>query len=118
MQSVGNLRKYQHSRIFLVTKQAVDLQDFDFGFSLVDADELEQVQQLSTEVSALSSNAEEWEAQAEQWRIKAQSIYASVLPLLENLSQSPEKEYIFWPGEDRVNKINAFKLRLNQILED
>jgi len=55
---------------------------------------------------------------AEQWRVKAQTIYASVIPLLDNLSQSPEKEYILWPGEDRVNKINAFKLRLNQILED
>ena len=101
-----------------MTKQAVDLQNFDFGFSLVDADELDVVQQLKTESDTISSTAEEWEAQAEQWRLKAQMIYSAVVPLLDNLSQSPEKEYILWPGEDRVNKINAFKLRLNKILED
>jgi len=101
-----------------VTKSAVDLQDFDFGFSLVDADELDVVQQLKTETTNISSTAEEWEANAEQWRLKANTIYSAIIPLLENLSQSPEKEYILWPGEDRVNKINAFKLKLMQILED
>jgi len=102
----------------MTDKPAVDLQNFDFGFSLVDADELDVVQQLKTESTTIASTADEWEAMAEQWRVKAQTIYASVIPLLDNLSQSPEKEYILWPGEDRVNKINAFKLRLNQILED
>lgn len=100
------------------SKNAIDLGSHDWGFSLVDADELDVVQQLKTETSYISDTAEEWEDLAEQWQKKAQTIYAAIIPLLENLSKSPEKEYILWPGEDRVNKINAFKLRLNQILED
>ena len=98
------------------TKQAVDLGDFDFGFSLVDADELEEVQQIQQTVTQAESTAGEWQQQAEQWRDKAQLLYKAVQPLLNNLAQSPEKEYILWP--DRVEKINNFKLKLMSILED
>jgi hypothetical protein len=99
-------------------KQAINLEEFDFGFSLVDADQLEAVQQVKTELASADSTVAEWQAQAEQWRQKAQMIYNAVQPLLSNLSKEPEKEYILWPGTDRVNKINAFKLKLMQILED
>lgn len=99
-------------------KQAINLGDMDWGFSLVDADELDVVQQVRSEVESISDSAEEWEDMAEQWRVKAQTLYAAIIPLLDNLSKSPEKEYILWPGDDRVAKISAFKLRLNQILED
>lgn len=102
----------------MTEKNALNLGDFDFGFTLVDADELSVVQEIKTEIQETSSTAAEWQRQAEEWRNKAQAIYSSVQPLLDNLSQSPEKEYILWPGEDRVNKINSFKLRLMQILED
>ena len=99
-------------------KPAINLEDFDFGFSLVDADQLDAVQQVKTELTTTASEVEAWQLQAEQWRQKAQTIYAAVQPLLSNLSKEPEKEYILWPGTDRVNKINAFKLKLMQILED
>lgn len=100
----------------MTDKAAIDLGDFDFGFSLVDADELEEVQQIQQTVTQAESTAGEWQQQAEQWRDKAQTIYKAVQPLLNNLAQSPEKEYILWP--DRVDKINAFKLKLMSILED
>ena len=99
-------------------KTTLDLGSFDFGFSLVDADELDVVQQLSSEVQSTSDLSQEWEEQAIQWKNKAQEIYKAIQPLLQNLSTQPEKEYIYWPGEDRVAKINAFKLHLMQILED
>ena len=99
-------------------KNAINLGSYDWGFSLVDADELSEVQEVRSELTQTESTANEWMEQSEQWRQKAQSIYAAVIPLLNNLSTEPEKEYIYWPGEDRVNKINAFKLKLNQILED
>lgn len=99
-------------------KESLNLQDFDFGFSLVDADELTEVQQVKTELQETESTAEQWMKQADEWRNKAQGIYAAIQPLLNNLASQPEKEYIYWPGEDRVDKINLFKLRLNQILED
>lgn len=99
-------------------KSAVNLSSFDFGFSLVDAEELEVVQKLNTAISEGDVLATEWKEQAEQWRNKAQTLYDSIQPLLLNLATQPEKEYIYWPGEDRVNKIDQFKLRLMQILED
>jgi len=89
---------------------------FDFGFTLVDADELAEVQEIQRTVTEVESTAEGWQQQAEQWQYKAQMIHKLVQPLLNNLSLSPEKEYILWP--DRVDKINAFKLKLLQILED
>lgn len=98
------------------TKQAVNLGDFDFGFTLVDENELEAVQQIQQTVNEVESSAGEWQQQAEQWRDKAQLMYKAVQPLLNNLAQSPEKEYILWP--DRVDKINNFKLKLMSILED
>ena len=99
-------------------KKAINLEEFDFGFSLVDADQLDAVQQVKTELTSSATEVAQWQAQAEEWRVKAQTIYNAVQPLLSNLSKEPEKEYILWPGTDRVNKINAFKLKLMQILED
>jgi hypothetical protein len=100
----------------MTEKESINLADFDFGFTLVDSDELEEVQQIQQAVTETEGHAEQWQQQAEQWRDKAQTIYNSIQPLLNNLAQSPEKEYILWP--DRVEKINAFKLKLMSILED
>jgi uncharacterized HAD superfamily protein len=99
-------------------KTAIDLANFDFGFSLVDADELDVVQQVRATANEASETADEWQEQAEQWRDKAQTLYKAIQPLLTNLATQPEKEYIYWPGADRVAKIDQFKLRLMQILED
>jgi len=99
-------------------KDALDLQSTDWGFTLVDGDELSEVQEVRSELTETESSVTEWMHQAEEWRGKANEIYKAVMPLLDNLSTSPDKEYIYWPGEDRVNKINDFKLRLNKILED
>lgn len=100
----------------MTEKQAIDLGDYDWGFSLVDADELDEFQEIQKTVSEVEGTAAGWQEQAEQWKDKAQTIYNAVQPLLKNLAQSPEKEYILWP--DRVEKINAFQLRLMAILED
>ena len=102
----------------MTNKTSLELDNFDFGFSLVDADEMNEVQELRTAVETSDKDTEEWMEQAEQWRQKAQHIYKAVQPLLTNLASQPEKEYIYWPGTDRVDKINAFKLKLMQILED
>jgi hypothetical protein len=106
-------------------KNALNLGDFDFGFSLVDADELDEVVEIRKEYGAAEEEIEDlrkqiegWQTQSVQWQQKAQTIYKAIQPLLNNLSVDPDKEYIFWPGEERVEKINMFKLRLMQILED
>lgn len=81
--------------------------DFDFGFTAVDADELEVVQQAKEQVETTS-------ASAEQNAAKAQLLYDAVVPLLNNLKANPEKDYIYWPN--RYEKLDAFADKLYSIL--
>lgn len=60
---------------------------FDFGFTLVDETELEAVQQATAQIQSVSSSVEETQA-------KLDSLYNAIQPLLNNLKQNPEKEYI------------------------
>lgn len=97
-------------------KNNIDLSDFDFGFSLVNEQELDAVQTATKELETASSSSAEWQAQAEEWQAKAQTLYKAIVPLLENLSKNEDKEYIYWPN--RAEKISQFKLKLNQVLND
>jgi hypothetical protein len=76
-------------------------EDFDFGFSLVDQDELEVVRETKHESA--------------EWEQKAMTMYRMVQPLLANLSANPEKDYIYWPN--RVEKIEQFKKKLSQVIQ-
>mgnify|MGYP000976591981 CR=1 FL=1 len=71
--------------------------DFDFGFTAVDENELDSVQKAQEEVN------------------KAEELYAAIMPLLENLKKNPDKDYILWP--DRVTKIESFKDKLDSIMK-
>lgn len=82
--------------------------DFDFGFSLVDENELEVVQQAQ---QAVASTSKEAIATAN----KVDKLYNMIMPLLNNLSKNPEKEYIYWPN--RISKIEAFRDRLREVYE-
>lgn len=73
---------------------------FDFGFTLVDENELEAVQQAQATVSATSSTVDETQA-------KLDKLYNAIQPLLNNLKMNPEKEYILWPN--RTEKIEQFE---------
>jgi len=66
----------------------------DFGFSLVGEDEL------------IVPNNE-----------KAEQLRDMIMPLLNNLKKNPEKDYIQWPGKDRVKKINEFINKMNALVE-
>lgn len=83
-------------------------EDFDFGFTAVDEDELEVVQQQAarTQIVALSANRLEE---------KIDKLYNAILPLLSNLKKNPEKGYIYWPN--RTAKIEEFEAQLQRILE-
>jgi len=81
--------------------------DFDFGFTAVDADELEVVREAKQVAETTSATAESNAA-------KAQLIYDAVVPLLNNLKANPEKDYIYWPN--RYEKLDAFADKLHQIL--
>lgn len=97
-------------------KNNIDLSNFDFGFSVVDEQELDAVQSVRQEVSQSASAAKEWQSQADEWKFKAESLYKAMMPLLDNLAQNEDKEYIYWPN--RTLKIDQFKLKLQQLLND
>ena len=81
---------------------------FDFGFTAVDENELEAVQKLSTQASAVSESAEQTEE-------KLNKLYNAILPLLSNLKMNPEKEYILWPN--RVEKVEQFEDMISEIIK-
>lgn len=79
---------------------------FDFGFTAVDEDELEVVQQASAHASQTAHTAEQLQA-------KIDNLYNSIIPLLNNLKKNPEKEYILWPN--RLEKVEQFETYLQKI---
>lgn len=79
---------------------------FDFGFTAVDEDELQAVQQTQ----ALANDAEQMASSAQE---KLDKLYNAITPLLNNLKANPEKEYILWP--DRLAKVEAFESHLQKI---
>jgi len=79
---------------------------FDFGFTLVDENELEAVQQATAKVQSVSSSVSETQD-------KLDKLYNAVQPLLNNLKQNPEKEYILWPN--RLEKIEQFEDHIQNI---
>jgi hypothetical protein len=72
---------------------------FDFGFTAVSEDDLEAIQ-----------TAESSAAELEQ---RLEKLYNAILPLLKNLKQNPDKDYIYWP--DRVAKVEQFEKHIKKI---
>lgn len=82
--------------------------DFDFGFTAVDEDELEAVQQQTARTEIVARAANELETKLDQ-------LYTAIVPLLSNLKKNPEKDYIYWPK--RTAKIEQFEDVLRKIIE-
>lgn len=82
--------------------------DFDFGFTAVDEDELEAVQQLATQTTTATETVNKLED-------KIDRLYNAITPLLSNLKKNPEKGYIYWPN--RTAKIDQFEDVLRKIIE-
>ena len=80
---------------------------FDFGFTAVDEQELEAVQQATATAKAVESTATTTQDRLDK-------LYNAVVPLLNNLKKNPEKDYIYWPN--RYEKLDAFADKLHQIL--
>ena len=88
--------------------KASDIQeiDFDFGFTAVDEEELETVQQATAQVEATSG-------EVDALKEKLLLLRKAIEPLLKNLEANPEKAYIHWP--DRTAKVKAFRTKLDSI---
>ena len=72
---------------------------FDFGFTVVTEEELETVTTANKNTDELA--------------LRLDLLYNTFQPLLENLKNNPEKEYIFWPN--RIKKVEEFEERLKKI---
>tara|TARA_B000000609_G_scaffold115450_1_gene89778 strand:+ start:314 stop:574 length:261 start_codon:yes stop_codon:yes gene_type:complete len=79
---------------------------FDFGFTAVDEDELQAVQQTA----ALANDAEKLATTTQE---RLDNLYNAITPLLNNLKQNPEKDYILWPN--RLEKVEQFESHLQSI---
>ena len=79
---------------------------FDFGFTLVDEDELDTVHEIEQKVSETSSTVEATQE-------KLDKLFGAIQPLLNNLKANPEKELIKWPN--RLEKIEAFEDHIQKI---
>lgn len=84
------------------------INDFDFGFTAVDEQELEAVQ-------AVAQKAHDSQSAANELEKKIDSLYNAIIPLLANLKKNPEKDYIYWPK--RTAKIEQFEDVLRKIIE-
>jgi tetrahydromethanopterin S-methyltransferase subunit B len=82
---------------------------FDFGFTVVDEEELEAVQQIHSKV-------EETTDEILRLENKVNDLYNAMIPLLNNLKKNPEKDYIHWP--DRLKKVEEFEDLLKKIYVD
>ena len=91
-------------------KHITDLnEDFDFGFSAMSDEELRATEkQLESQLVSVSERAEDTKNKLEGMR-------NMILPLLKNLQENPDKEYIYWPN--RTEKINSFIKKLNAYIE-
>jgi len=81
---------------------------FDFGFTLVDEDELDAVQTAVATATSASSSVEETQD-------KLDKLFNAIQPLLTNLKANPEKEYIKWPN--RMAKIEQFEDHIQAIYQ-
>ena len=79
---------------------------FDFGFTAVDEDELQAVQQTA-------AKADDAEQLATTTQERLDKLYNAVVPLLNNLKKNPEKEYILW--QNRLAKVEEFETHLQSI---
>lgn len=77
------------------------MKDFDFGFTAVDEDQIEFV----ADKQRVAEDAQQ----------RLDALFNAIMPLLTNLQQNPEKEYILWP--DRYQKVEQFRDHITEIYE-
>ena len=92
-------------------KDYENLSDFDFGFSFID-DEIEEERETKKKLETEFTVSQET---VNELNMRMHTLYKSIEPFLDNLCKNPEKSTIYWP--DRVEKIQAYKKRLQQIVE-
>lgn len=80
---------------------------YDFGFSLVSEDEMNQREALAAQ-AAIAPHA----AKAEDAEQRLANVMKLVMPFLNNLAKDDKKEYIYWP--DRPKKMKEFIAKVKE----
>jgi hypothetical protein len=83
--------------------------EFDFGFTAVNEEELKVVQEAKKNYESVSE-------EIDHERKKTYTMYNMIMPLLNNLAKNPEKNYIYWEGASRLQKIEQFRDKLDEVL--
>lgn len=94
-----------------MNKKPDSVEEFDFGFSFVDED-YEEVKEVSNK---LQQDHQHTLKEVKDLETRLDTLYRSIVPFLDNLCKNPEKSTIHWPN--RVEKIQQFKQKLQQIVE-
>ena len=81
-------------------KNVIDSDD-DFGFSAISSEEYEaRIRKAAEEAEDYASDVT-----AKEYQQKLQQLEKMVLPFLEKLRDTGDKEYIYWPNrKDAINK--------------
>lgn len=74
-------------------KNQLDEFDDDFGFSAISSEEYE---------SKITKAVEKATAPLEQYQAKIELLEKMILPMLEKLRDTGDKEYIYWPNRKEV----------------
>jgi len=82
--------------------------DFDFGFTAVTEEELSVVQESTAKLEETATNVLTLQE-------KCDKLYNMIMPLLNNLAANPEKDYIYWEGKTRMEKIEQFRDQLDGV---
>jgi|TARA_B110000977_G_scaffold28293_1_gene36193 hypothetical protein len=106
----------------MVNKTYEEVLDFDFGFSFIDEELQEKeaaakdaIENISSEKQTLEDQLTDAKLAADDLEYRLELLYKSITPFLDNLCKNAEKSTIYWP--DRVAKIQAYKGKLNSIVE-
>ena len=86
---------------------------FDFGFTAVDEHELDVVQEQQQKAAETVADAAKANSVANDRQERLDQLYNAIVPLLNNLKQNPEKDYILWPN--RLAKVEEFEDHLQKI---
>ena len=81
---------------------------FDFGFTIVDEQELEAVQQATAKVETVSTSVSETQDRLDK-------LYNAITPLLNNLKKNPEKDYIV--RQHRLEQVEQFEDHIQKIYQ-
>ena len=82
------------------------LSNLELGFTIVDEDELDTVQEVKKTAVDAGKATKNTQDQLDK-------LYNAIIPLLNNLKSNPEKDYILWPK--RLAKVEAFETMLTKI---